>query len=62
MAEFDSPDELRKNPESHFAKLIKDVQEEEQKRQANKEKEAKKEEENKDKDKENTKDKEDKKE
>lgn len=50
MAEFDSPDELRKNPKSHFAKLIKDIQEEEEKRQASKEKDEKKEESNKDKD------------
>jgi len=42
-AEFDAPDELRKNPESHFAKLIREVQLEEEKRQAEKEKEEKKE-------------------
>jgi ABC-type multidrug transport system fused ATPase/permease subunit len=32
VAEFDSPKTLRKNPESHFTKLINEIQEEENKR------------------------------
>merc|ERR1712224_354967 len=40
-AEFDSPSALRKNPQSHFAKLINEIQEDEEKRQAAKKAEAK---------------------
>merc|ERR1712178_187682 len=32
VAEFNSPDELRKNPESHFTKLINEIQQQEKER------------------------------
>ena len=41
VAEFDSPEELRKNPNSHFTKLVEELQQEEdeekRKREATKE-------------------------
>jgi ABC-type multidrug transport system fused ATPase/permease subunit len=47
VAEFDTPSELRKRPESHFTKLINEIQEDESLRQKKKAIEKKEEEENK---------------